>query len=277
MIAHRGFWRENLDVDYTLQSIPFEEQVQFVTLSEPLQTALHNNIWIYYDLPLPYYNGYSCLDDIHGVRFCFGTIAKVIKLTDKNVTIEFKIIKTQTVGELASRQESSPFLKEWEDFFIGFANNHATGSEFSVQKFENYYYVSCGSQGDVGMNCIVSEVSGVYYAFMVNQWSFHEDFIFGGKFKTSKMFADLIVEYSEIAHRIYLDGKIFLKLRDSSFYDTTTPHHWCVAKLKELKTLSNKSELLIVGLGNHTFVIKNQTEFLEWIDTEFKGGFIDYI
>lgn len=274
IFLHRGFWHESFEVDYSLQTIPKEEQVYFVSLSGPLKIKIGEEIWIYYDCPSAYYNGYSSISDICKIRYCFGRINKLNNLTENRVTIEFEILKTITLGDTLVNCKSFELQKEWIDLLYGFANNYSFGMSFSVEKIGEYFYVSCGSQGDLGQNLIIGKNDHELFACMVNQWSFHEDFIYGGKFKIPVQLKEIILDEIDTAYKVYCNKKLVVKLRDSYNYDTATPYNWCLNKLIEIKNLiSSKSELIILGSGGRIFEMKNFEDFINWVKIEFKGGF----
>src|SRR6478752_99174 len=72
IIATNCFWMESLDVDYTLQQNPVAGKTYLVKLSAPVRFSLNSNIWLFYDCPMAYYNGYEKEEEIDKAVFCFG-------------------------------------------------------------------------------------------------------------------------------------------------------------------------------------------------------------
>jgi hypothetical protein len=77
----------------TLQSNPIIGNTYFVTLNQPIDYLLHNDLWLFYDCPLAYYNGYENEREIEQANFCFGQVVKIISQHESATTIEFTVKK----------------------------------------------------------------------------------------------------------------------------------------------------------------------------------------
>lgn len=179
IIATSCVWRENLEVDYTLQQGPNVGKTYFVILNQPVKFNINLKLWLFYDSPLAYYNGYENEEQIELAKFCFGEITKIISYNELGATIEFTVIKTLTLNETLLTRKITELPKFWTDFFIGFLDR----ADYSVENFGKYYRLSVSAQGDLGQSCIFTNHENELFICMLNEWSFSENCTFGGKYK----------------------------------------------------------------------------------------------
>ncbi len=179
IIATSCIWRENLEVEYTLQQKPTIGETYFVTLNQPVRFFLNMELWLFYDCPLAYYNGYEKEEEIELANFCLGHITKIVSYNNLGATIEFKISKMQSYKELLKNREIVELPKFWSDFFI----NYIDANDFQFETIGKYYVLCAFSYGDFGQYCIVTEYENDYFICMLDEWKSSEKGIFGGKFK----------------------------------------------------------------------------------------------
>lgn len=179
IIATSCIWRENLEVDYTLQKNPIVGQTYFVTLNAPVKFFLNMELWLFYDCPLAFYNGYEKEEEIELANFCLGQITEIISYNELGATIEFTVIKALSFQDILNTIKITELPKFWTDFFIGFLNR----LDYTFEKFGKYYKLSVSAQGDLGQNCIFTQHEDEYFICMLNEWSFSENGTFGGKYK----------------------------------------------------------------------------------------------
>ncbi|OQP60436.1 hypothetical protein A3860_33470 [Niastella vici] len=82
IIATSCIWRENLEVDYTLQMSPSVAQTYIVVLNQPVKFHLNMSLWLFYDCPTAYYNGYENEAEIEQAKFCFGQITNLVSYNE---------------------------------------------------------------------------------------------------------------------------------------------------------------------------------------------------
>jgi hypothetical protein len=176
IIATSCTWRENLEVDYTLQQNPIIGQAYFVTLNQPVKFSLNMELWLFYDCPLAFYNGYEKEAEIEQAIFCYGQISKIISYNELGATVEFKVLKTQSFQDILKNRDAKELPKFWLDYFMDFKKEN-------LEKFGKYFKLSFSSQGDLGVNIIFTEYQNEFLICMINEWSFSNNYTFGGKYK----------------------------------------------------------------------------------------------
>ena len=121
IIATSCLWRENLEVDYTLQLRPKEKETYFVVLYQPVKFKVGMELWLLYNCPTAYYNGYENETEIEQTVFCFGQITELVTQDDLGATIKFSVNKVVTLNDLVTRRldtiQSGIELPNWTDFY----------------------------------------------------------------------------------------------------------------------------------------------------------------
>ncbi len=189
IISTSCIWRENLDVDYTLQENPIVGQTYFVTLNAPVKFHLKMELWLFYDCPLAFYNGYEKEEEIELANFCFGQITKIISCNGLGATIEFYVSKSLCFQDILRTSLTNELPSFWTDFFIGFLERN----DYSFETFGKYYRLSVTAQGDLGQNCIFTNYENEFVICMLNEWTFSENGTYGGKYKLPEKIKKIII------------------------------------------------------------------------------------
>jgi hypothetical protein len=179
IIATSCIWRENLEVDYTLQMSPSVAQTYIVVLNQPVKFHLNMSLWLFYDCPTAYHNGYENEAEIEQAKFCFGQITNLVSYNELGATVHFSVLKTLTLQEALLELPAKEFPKFWMDFFIGFLDRN----DYSYEVLGKYHILSVLAQGDLGQTCIFCKAGNEFFICLVNEWNFSEDGTFGGKYK----------------------------------------------------------------------------------------------
>lgn len=178
IIATNCTWRENATVDYTLQERPLEGKTYLVMLHQPVKFRLHMDLWLFYNSPLAYYNGYENEGEMEEARFCFGEISRIIGYDHSSATIEFAVKQALSFEDIINTRASEELPAAWTNIFKGFIERGSAIPE----RFGNYYYLEVTVEGDVGLNCVIKKTAGDYFICMINEWCFFEDYTFGGRY-----------------------------------------------------------------------------------------------
>lgn len=189
IIATSCVWRENLEVDYPLQENPKVGQSYFVILNQPVKFSLNMQLWLFYDCPLAFYNGYEKEEEIDRAAFCFGEITKIISYNKLGATVEFTVAKILTLQDILEAKEPKELPKTWSGFFMNFIERQ----DYAFQTFGKYYQLSVSAQSDLGQTCIFTACGGELLICMINVWSFSENCTFGGKYKLPENIEKLIL------------------------------------------------------------------------------------
>lgn len=195
IIATSCVWRENLEVDYTLQENPTIGQPYFVTLNQPVKFSLNMQLWLFYDCPLAFYNGYEKESEIERAAFCFGEITKIISYNELGATVEFTVSNILTLDDILKTKETKELPKSWSGFFIDFIERQ----DYSFKTFGKYYQLSVSAQSDLGQTCIFTAYKSEFLICLINEWSFSENYTFGGKYKLPEGIQKLILPKNTFA------------------------------------------------------------------------------
>lgn len=189
IIATSCIWLENLNGNYSLQRNPEIGKTYNVILKQPVRFFLHMKLWLFYDCPLAFYNGYEKEEEIDQARFCYGQITKIVSYDKSGATVEFTIFSSHTFQEILQTKLIKELPTFWADFFISFIGR----DEYSFETVGKYYRLAVDAQGDLGQFCIFTEYENELVICMVNEWSFSENFRFGGKYKLPEEIKKLIM------------------------------------------------------------------------------------
>jgi hypothetical protein len=189
IIATSSMWRESLEVDYTLQQSPFAGQTCIVTLNQPVKFSLHMHLWLFYDCPLAYYNGYENENEIEQAGFCFGEITKIISYNEAGATIEFTVSKVLTLQDILRSGQAIVLPKFWTDFFMEFLKK----GKYSLESLGKYFKLTVSAESDLGQTCIFTEYENEWVICLLKEWCFNEDCTFGGKYLLPENIRKLIL------------------------------------------------------------------------------------
>jgi hypothetical protein len=189
IIATSCIWRENLEVDYSLQQNPNIGQTYFVTLNQPVKFFLNMELWLFYDCPLAFYNGYEKEEEIELATFYYGQISKIISYNELGATIEFTVSKKTSFQDILKTRITEELPSFWTNFFIGFLDRQ----DYSFETFGKYYKLSVSAQGDLGQTCIFTEYENEFIICMFSEWNFSENGTYGGKYKLPEKIKKLIM------------------------------------------------------------------------------------
>ena len=81
----------------------------------------------------------------------------------------------------------------------------------------------------------------------------------------------------KVEYEIFIDDNLTKSFSNSGCYDTTTPFHWCLNQLTELKEELINGKTLVIINRDKTFNITNNHEFKNWLENVFGGGFENYL
>lgn len=188
IIATSCFWRENLDVNYSLQEVPIQGQTYIVVLNQPVRFHLHMKLWLFYDCPLAEYNGYEKEEEIEAARFCFGQITKIITYDHFCATVEFTVKQTLSFQEIIETRTAKDLPESWSVFFTDFIKSN----NYWLEQLGNYYVLGVSVQSDLGQICIITKSGDDYFICMLNEHCFSENATYGGKYKLPENIKTLI-------------------------------------------------------------------------------------
>ena len=178
VMATSCIWRESVDADHNLKESPIIGQTYFVTLNQPVKFRLNMDLWLYYDCPLVFYNGYETEREVEQSKFCYGQLISIISHNELGATVEFTIKNTLTFQEILTARPVKELPGFWTDFYLYFIER----DEYALTQFGKYFQLSVSAQGDVGLSCILTKFDNQYFICKINQWSFNENYTFGGKY-----------------------------------------------------------------------------------------------
>ena len=180
IIATSCFWRENLEVGDTLRQTPNVGETYYVTLKQPVKFSLNMKLWLFYDCPLAYDNGYEKEEEIDQAKFCYGQISKIVSYDELGATVEFRTLKTLTLQDVLKTAETKELPKFWTDFFSSFIDRN----EYVLDTYGKYYQLSISThQGDLGQTCIFTEYENELTICFLHEWCVAENGTYGGKYK----------------------------------------------------------------------------------------------
>ncbi len=179
MMATSCSWKQSLDDNNSLQESPLTGLIYFVTLKPPVKFWLNMDLWLYYDCPLVSINGYETEQEVEQSKFCYGKITSIITHNESGATVEFKIKETLTFHELLATKPVKKLPEFWADFYL----KSLKDADYSLIELGKYFQLSVSAaQGDIGLSCILTKIDNQYYICKMYDWSFHEEFTFGGKY-----------------------------------------------------------------------------------------------
>lgn len=190
MIATSCIWRENLEVEYTLQQNPTIGETYFVTLNQPVTFFQDMELWLFYDCPLAFYNRYEKEEEIELANFCYGKISKILSYNELGATIKFTVFRKLSLKDILTLSPIREFPIRWTEFFIGFISRQ----DYSFERFGKYYKLSGTAQGDLGQSCIFTKHENDFIICMVSEWSFSENGTFGGKYKLPDELRKILID-----------------------------------------------------------------------------------
>ena len=188
IIATRCTWRESLEVEYTLQNTPETGQKYTITLHQPVKFSLNMHLWLFYDCPLAFYNGYEKEEEIEAARFCFGEITQVIYYDNSTANIEFTVKEILSFSDILKTKTLEDLPQFWADFYTGFIKRN----DFSLEKFGKYYTFNVSAQSDLGQKCVIRKQWKEYVICFLNEWCFAENATYGGKYRVPENIKNLI-------------------------------------------------------------------------------------
>jgi hypothetical protein len=190
IIATSCIWLENLDVDYTLQDCPEEGNTYFIILNRPVRFSLDMKLWLFYDSPLAFYNGYTKEAEIDQALFCYGQITKIISYNEFGATVAFTVSKTKNFQEILRTNPIKELPEVWTNFFIGFIEKN----DYTLETFGKFYQFSAAAaQGGLGQVCIFTEFEHEFMICKFYEWNFCENATLGGKYKLPERIKQLIL------------------------------------------------------------------------------------
>ncbi len=171
-------WRESLEVEYTLQDSPVIGQTYNVTLGAPVKFWVNMDLWLHYDCPLAFYNGYESELQIEESKFCYGRITNLISQNELGATIEFKVQQTTDFHNIVRNKSKIELPETWTNFFMAFIEKN----DFQLYQYGKYYELTASSQGDVGQSCVFTQFGDRYVICKMEEWSLSEECTYGGSY-----------------------------------------------------------------------------------------------
>jgi hypothetical protein len=193
IIATNCTWRENETVDYTLQQQPVEGSTYLVVLHQPVRFSIKMQLWLFYDCPLAFYNGYERTGEIEQARFCFGEIMSLISQDDLSATVLFQVKQVVSLDNILSNRIACTLPRQWENTIKGCVE---TGKCYPEQ-FGDYYQLDLNFEGDLGLLCIVKKSGEDYFICLITEWCFLENFTYGGKYILPPFLHNRLMEHEK--------------------------------------------------------------------------------
>ena len=178
ILANGCFWKESLEADHSLEEIPEPQKDYFVFLKQPVRFHLGMELWLYYDCPSAFYNGYESENEIEQAVFCLGKITGLLNRNDFGAMVVFNVSATISLKEIINSRQEADFPEFWNAFLKDFILRN----DYTLEKFGSYYYLSVNAESDLGLTCLISMHKEKPYICMVNEWRFSENNTFGGKY-----------------------------------------------------------------------------------------------
>jgi hypothetical protein len=190
IIATSCVWLENSSGNSSLPEKPEIGKTYTVFLEQPVRFFLHMKLWLFYDCPLASLNGYEKEEEIDQALFCYGQITKIASYDKLGATVEFTVLASHTFQEILQTKPIKELPEFWADFFISSIDRN----EYLFETFGKYYKLAVVmAQCDLGQFCIFTKYENELFICMLNEWSFSENFRFGGKYKVPEEIKNLLI------------------------------------------------------------------------------------
>jgi hypothetical protein len=190
IIATGCVWRESIELEYTLQESPVTGNTYVIMLKQPVSFAINMDLWLFYECPLAFYNGYENESEVEQSKFCYGKITNLISRNDFGAIVEFKVNSILTLQEILATRPVKELPKFWTEFLMTFIDRN----DFGFAEYGKYLDIGVSAQGDLGQSCLFTKIDNQYYICLVKEHSFSEERIFGGKYLLPKIIQERIAK-----------------------------------------------------------------------------------